>query len=183
MKAIDRVLQQWRFLKVRPYLFKGVRVLDIGCGDGAFFNKFSDFIVDGVGLDAGLIKTVSLKNGALYPWTIANDRLDLGLFDVITLLAVFEHLPFDEQKKVAQLSIPLLKPQGFIVLTVPSPKVKYILKLLCGLRLIDGMCLSQHYDFNPLTVPSFFSLPGLRLVKHSCFQLGFNHLFVFQKEA
>jgi hypothetical protein len=50
-----------------------------------------------------------------------------------------------------------------------------------AVRLIDGMSLEQHHGFDPRQTRSVFEPCGLRLVRASRFQLGFNNLFVFQK--
>ena len=53
MKMLDRVLQNWRIDKVRPYLRSGGRVLDIGCADGALFRRQPDLGVY-IGMDPAL---------------------------------------------------------------------------------------------------------------------------------
>jgi hypothetical protein len=64
---------------------------------------------------------------------------------------------------------------------VPSPLVDRILKILMGMRVLDGMEVDQHhgYDTN-LTIP-LFQQNGFALVKYKKFQLGLNNLFVFRK--
>jgi hypothetical protein len=58
-----------------------------------------------------------------------------------------------------------------------------VLDAMQALHLIDGMELDEHYGFDPREVPGLFEGAGLRLVHHSRFELGFNHLFVFEKGA
>src|SRR5262249_8766559 len=102
-------------------------------------------------------------------------------FDAITMLAVLEHVPAEQQPQWALACARLLKPGGYLVITTPSAMVDPILSLLKSIRLIDGMSLEEHYGFDPRCVPSVFSVGEMKLVKARKFQLGFNNLYVFQK--
>jgi SAM-dependent methyltransferase len=183
VKAIDRLLQRWRISKARPYATPGTRVLDIGCADGELF-RLIPHIGEGVGLDPDLPTTAPrLPNAVLlkglFPDALPDDRP----FDVITLLAVLEHVPPDSQRTLAFECARFLKPGGHLVITVPSPAVDHILAVLRFLRLIHGMALEQHYGYDPRQTADLFAVGGLSLVKARRFQLGLNNQFVFQKTA
>jgi hypothetical protein len=64
---------------------------------------------------------------------------------------------------------------------VPAKTVDHVLSALRFLRLIDGMSLEEHYGFEPGDTVRIFSPPAFRLLHHSRFQAGLNHLFVFEK--
>jgi SAM-dependent methyltransferase len=185
MKAVDRLLQRWRISKARAYVTPGARVLDIGCADGELFRRLAG-VSEGVGIDPDLPSTSSasaipcatLLKG-LFPQALLDDRP----FDVITLLAVLEHVPPDAQKTLALECARYLKPGGHLVITVPSPFVDHILTMLRFLRLIHGMALEQHYGYDPRQTATLFAVGGLVLVKARRFQLGLNNLFVFKKTA
>ena len=59
MKALDRVLQRWRMTIVRPYVFSGARVLDVGCADGTLFKYLGSKVGEAVGVDPGLNQSVT----------------------------------------------------------------------------------------------------------------------------
>jgi 2-polyprenyl-3-methyl-5-hydroxy-6-metoxy-1,4-benzoquinol methylase len=181
MKFLDRVLQRWRIEKARPYISSGARVLDVGCADGALFRVLDSQIGEGVGMDTNLGQPVRLGKIRLVPGRFPRDLGDVGSFDVITMLAVFEHVPPEEHKTVAQACANLLRPGGRLILTVPSPRVDRILAGLKLAHLIDGMSIEQHYGFDVRATPAIFSGQGFRLIKHETFQLGLNNLFLFRK--
>ncbi|MEE2664435.1 MAG: hypothetical protein VX681_10000 [Myxococcota bacterium] len=67
------------------------------------------------------------------------------------------------------------------MITTPAPAVDLILDVLTFLRLIDGMSLEQHYGFKPADTPGIFAPTRFRLIARESFQLGLNHLFVFER--
>jgi SAM-dependent methyltransferase len=181
MKALDRLLQRWRISKARPYVAPGARLLDIGCADGEIFRRISS-VGEGVGIDPDLPQaTLKLPNAILLKGLFPDVLPDERPFDVITLLAVLEHVPPEAQHALAQACAGHLKQGGHLVITVPSPFVDHILKVLRFCRLIHGMALEQHYGYDPRQTATLFAVGGLELLRARRFQLGLNHLFVFKK--
>ncbi len=181
MKTLDRILQHWRIAKARPYILPGTRLLDIGCADGALFEQLKSRIRDSIGIDPDLPGSSNKNHYKLIAGWFPQDLPNMLPFDVISLLAVLEHVPPEHQSQLAQDCARLLKPGGHLIITVPTPTVDQILKLLKFMRLIDGMALEQHYGFDADQTPTIFSVDGLVLVKMKKFQLRLNNLFVFQK--
>ncbi len=181
MRALDRFLQRWRIAKVLPFIPCGARVLDIGCADGALFHILGNHICEGIGLDPTLSSRVKGQNFDLIPGNFPDGLTETEPFDVITLLAVLEHIPEPELRPFADNCVFWLKPGGLLIITTPSPHADYILNILMALRLIDGMSLEEHHGFDPQQTPAIFSMPALKLVKSAKFQLYFNNLFIFQK--
>jgi SAM-dependent methyltransferase len=137
-----------------------------------------------VGVDPDLPQeTLKLPNAILLKGIFPDVLPDERPFDVITLLAVLEHVPPQAQKDLALACARYLKPAGHLIITVPSPLVDHILKVLRFCRLIHGMALEQHYGYDPRRTATLFAVGGLELVRARRFQLGLNHLFVFQKCA
>jgi SAM-dependent methyltransferase len=182
MTAIDRLLQRWRISKARPYVAPGARLLDIGCADGELFRRIPN-VAAGIGVDPDLPACrPPLANAVLLSGHFPEALPDHEPFDVITLLAVLEHVPTGAQTALAMECAHHLKPGGYLVITVPSPLVDHILSVLRFCRLIHGMALEQHYGYDPRQTAGLFAVGGLRLIRARRFQLGLNHLFVFQKD-
>jgi 2-polyprenyl-3-methyl-5-hydroxy-6-metoxy-1,4-benzoquinol methylase len=183
VKPLDRFLQAWRFRKVAPFLRSSARVLDIGSADGALFRRYPG-VRAFVGVDPDADGTRRLAPNAqllrgVFPDVLQDDEP----FDVISLLAVLEHVPPTEQPRLAAECARRLTPGGVVVVTVPSPVVDTILALLKRLHLIDGMSVEQHYGFDAHRTVDLFTSPGLSLIKAKRFQLGVNNLFVFEKRT
>lgn len=110
------------------------------------------------------------------------DDLPAGqTFDVITMLAVLEHLPRQVQAGLGDAFAASLNPGGRVVITVPSPRVDDILHLLVRLRLIAGIAVHEHYGFKPGETVGLFPATRFRVLRRSTFQLGLNNLFVFER--
>ena len=102
-------------------------------------------------------------------------------FDAVVMLAVIEHVS-QEALTTWAIAVPtLLRPGGKLIITVPAPVVDRILDVGIRLRLLHGMDTANHHGFDPRVVPEEFSIPSIRLVKASRFELGLNHLFVFER--
>jgi len=180
VKPLDRLLQRWRIRKVLPYLSGKCRLLDVGCAGGPILCA-APGVSEYVGIDPGVEEPAQTGNALFFRGWFPHDLPELPPFDVITMLAVLEHIPETQQADVAEACSRLLKPGGHLLITTPSPVVDDILAVLKFLRLVDGIAIEQHYGFKPSRTPGVFSAAGLTLVEWSRFQLGVNNLFVFRK--
>ena len=182
MKFLDRFLRDWRIKMTTPYVRAHDRVLDIGCFDATLFEKLSAKpIGKSIGIDPLLKATIESEGYILVSGKFPNDLPADKTFNCITLLAVLEHIPDEEQYKLSNDCFNYLEPSGRVIITVPSPFVDHILWILTKLRLIDGMSLEEHYGFMVDNVPMIFNSEQFKLIKQKRFQLGLNNLFVFEK--
>ena len=138
-------------------------------------------ISHGVGIEPTLDERVVTEHYELIPGSFPDQRPRDIQFDVITMLAVLEHIPPSQQALLGDACAALLKPGGRIVITVPSPRVDDILHVLLRLHLIAGIAAHEHYGFDPDDTPGIFRGPRYRVVERRRFQLGLNNLFVFVK--
>ena len=178
LKPLDRVLQEWRIAQALPHIPRGARVLDVGAHHGELLFR----IGGGVGIDPhapSISGDVTLLRG-----TFPDDRVaklaEERAFDVVTMLAVFEHVR--DPRAVAKQVAAVLAPLGRFVLTVPDAKVDRILDVLLRLKLVDGMSADEeHHGFDVRELPRILDDAGFDVVKHARFQIGLNNLFVAVK--
>ena len=178
MTPLDRLIQWLRIRKALPHIPHGGRLLDVGCADGALIRAAAGRVREAVGIDPDAPDIPGLVRGS-FP----SDLRDLGPYDVIALLAVFEHVPDAQRPAFVAACRRLLRPGGRVVVTVPAPLVDRIVDLLRRLRLVHGMDIDAHHGYQPGETPGYFEAVGMRLVRHEPFELGLNHLFVFELPA
>ena len=183
MKQLDRYLRDVRIAKAGRFVEKGDVVVDVGCLDGTMFERWSETIEYSYGVDPTLAEKREERGYVLYPGLFPAALPEGIECDVITMLAVLEHVPKDAQDELAAACERILRPGGRVVITVPSPQVDTILEVLSRLRVIDGMSLEEHYGFEPADTERIFAPPAFRLAEKRRFQLGLNNLFVFEKPA
>ena len=175
MTPLDRLIQRIRIGKALPHIPAGGRLLDVGCADGALIRAVGGRVQGAVGIDPDAPAGAGLVRGS-FP----RDLRDRGPYDVIALLAVFEHVPDGERAAFVAACRGLLRAGGRVVLTVPAPLVDRIVDTLRRMRLLHGMDIEAHHGYRPEETPAYFAAAGMRLVTHERFELGLNHLFVFE---
>ncbi len=185
MTRLDDKLRDLRIAKVLALVPDGSRVLDVGCRDGTLFKMMGSRLGEGVGIDADLDGVVTEGRFKLVPGWFPKDLPDdVGQFDAITMLALFEHIPPEAQDDVVASCRRLLKPGGRVVMTVPSKQVDTILDVLEKVKLVQDDSIHQHYGFDAKkdTEP-LFQRGGFVTQHRKAFQLGLNNLFCFTVAA
>ena len=136
-----------RFKKVKKHIPKDSAVCDIGCGsDACFLKNISGLIKHGVGLDKDIKEykdsKIELRNLEVF------ERIPLEgeKFDVITMMAALEHMDYPQE--VLKESFRILKKEGKLIMTTPTPLSKSILEILAfKLRLINKESIRDHKNY------------------------------------
>ena len=192
MTPLDRALQWLRVREALPHIPEDSRLLDIGCADGHLLRAAGGRLREGVGIDPDAPAARAAGDGErrapnvptkfpILRGAFPDDFRLPGPFDVITMLAVFEHFSEADQPRVVEACRALLRPGGRVVITVPAPKVDRIVDVLRTLRLAHGMDIDAHHGFAPEEIPQRFG--GFKVVRHDLFEFGLNHLYVLEKTA
>jgi hypothetical protein len=181
MKSLDRFIQRWRMRQAMRFIPGNARVIDIGAHEGELFVALGDRLARGFGVEPLRKADLEADKFLVVPGFFPAARPKDSGWNAVTMLAVLEHIPTSEQPALAAACHELLCPGGRVIITVPAKAVDHILAVLRWLRLIDGMSLEEHYGFEPADTERIFSAPSFRLLHRSKFQLGLNHLFVFER--
>jgi len=169
--------------KALRYVRAHARVIDIGAHQGELFQALGNRLQTGFGIEPVITVPIKSSTYAIYPGFFPSVRPSDPGWDAITMLAVLEHVPRAEQTALVKSCHELLKIGGRVIITVPSEAVDSVLAILKFMRLIDGMSLEEHFGFKPDETPRLFSSPQFKLIRHERFQMGLNHLYVFEKTA
>ncbi|MHC4600938.1 MAG: class I SAM-dependent methyltransferase [Planctomycetota bacterium] len=137
------------------------RLLDIGCGLGGFLKAASEegWKPEGVEI-VPEIATYAAKSFPVHATSLGNAPLEDGLFDVVRLNNVIEHLP--SPREVVATSFRILRPGGLLI--VSPPNFDSLSVAVCGAewRYIAG---DQHiYLFGPPTLRRLLEDGGFRVV-------------------
>lgn len=146
---LEKFLAQKRANLANNFINENLRkgkILDIGCGTNPLFlveTKFKtkygiDYSLKNIGFKKNLIlKKIDIGKNTLLPFS--NE-----FFDVITMLAVIEHINpkkiiniFKEIKRV-------LKFNGIFILTTPCPWSNKLIKFMAKLKLISQIEIKEH---------------------------------------
>jgi len=123
------------------------RLLDIGCGAYPYFLTNTEF-KEKFGLDSvGLVSSIDpivlvrqdLSKKAVLPF-------DSNFFDVVTMLAVVEHLEAERLSGVLSEIRRVLKSGGLLVLTTPTRCADTLLKVMAKLWLVSSTEIEDHKD-------------------------------------
>lgn len=146
----------WEELKhLTKYVKQGDRVLDLGCGNGRFYEELKTLKISYTGIDhsGGLIEQAQKKFGeeAIFMY---GDALSLPFkknsYDVVYSFAVLHHIPSKQFRKLFFEEIDrVLKDDGIAIITVWNIwQKKFIPKIIrTGLLKLIGLTKLDFKDF------------------------------------
>lgn len=152
---LEGFLSRWRTKvanKLIPDTHRLGRILDIGCGNYPFFLLHTDF-TEKYGIDK-VIKTedapqlegqrIFLKNCDLEKENII--PYDDNYFDVVTMLAVCEHIHLDCFSQVLIEIHRILKPNRACVITTPASWTFNLLRVLAKVNIVSKEEIDEHKE-------------------------------------
>lgn len=181
MNGVDRFLQHKRIAEGLRWMPAGSHVLDIGCADGALFRQARSLITSGLGIDPDEPSDWPTGPYEFRQGTFPDALDGADGFDAITMLAVIEHVPSEIRQVWFETVTAVLNPGGRLIITVPAPAVDRLLDVGIRLHLLHGMDAESHHGFDPRIIPEELSTSAMRLLRASRFEMGFNHLYVYER--
>jgi SAM-dependent methyltransferase len=167
---------------IPPKSRKGT-VLDIGCGPYPYFLLHTEF-VEKYGLDKAFKEDSSRSLGqegiVVRQFDVENDLiipLENDHFDVVVMLAVFEHITPHRLVAVVREIRRVLKPGGAYVLTTPAGWTDGLLRFLAALGMVSKVEIDDHKDrYTPSKVRRILRDGGFadNKVTTGYFELGVN---------
>jgi SAM-dependent methyltransferase len=179
---LERPLSILRSRKVKKYC-RDQAVLDFGCGAGLLnLIALRDVASSLSGFDQLFLNQKTWLSPEGFTLFGSYDCIPNNAFDIITSLAVFEHIQPDELPEVLNRLKSKLKVGGKIVGTVPTPLGKPVLEFVSfRLKLIDESQIRDHkVYYDQVSLESQVKKSGLKLGYYEKFQFGMNSFFVLE---
>jgi SAM-dependent methyltransferase len=131
-----------------PAELRSGRILDIGCGSFPYFLSHTAFQEKFAVDQLPMPQETAAKNKIEFFTLNLNEEPKLPFkgeyFDVVTLLAVVEHLNPDSMARLFQEACRVLRPGGIVILTTPAAWSDGLLKLMAQLRLVSAEEIHEH---------------------------------------
>lgn len=169
--TIDLLLAKWRYRTAIGQIKQAGKrgyILDIGCGGYPLFLTYVDF-AGKYGLDRN-ISSSAIENIKKDGIILVNHDVEANggelpfednYFDVVTMLAVFEHIEPDRLVDIHRSIYRILKPDGLCVLTTPAFWTEGLLRLLAKWNVISDAPIKEHKDsYDYSTVSSVLRQAG-----------------------
>ncbi len=164
-----------------PGALRSGRILDIGCGSFPYFlshTAFKEkFAVDQLQMPPETAAQNQIEFFTLNLNDVPRLPFEGGYFDVVTLLAVVEHLDPDSMAILFQESCRVLRPGGMVILTTPAAWSDGLLKLMARMSLVSAEEIHEHAFAYTLPLLGWhFGQAGFKMskVKFGYFELGLN---------
>lgn len=129
-----------------PEKFREGKILDIGCGSTPYFLINTRFR-EKHGIDPSLRNIYLKKDIKLKKFDIEdNSKLPFpaDYFDVVTMLAVIEHIEPGKMVQVLREIRRVLRPGGRFIMTTPAKFANKILKIMSIFKLISSKEFEEH---------------------------------------
>lgn len=176
--ALDMFICRWRSRTVRAHVRPGDTMLDFGCGHQAMILRAVQMDLKlGIGLDYDATPGRLAPNLEIRQFHF-KDRFEFpdGSFDVVSILAVLEHIPLGQVDRLIAEFHRILKPGGRVLITTPTPAAKPVLDFLAfKLHLISEPEIADHqHYYSQADLQALAARHGLQFSAYHRFLFGFN---------
>lgn len=162
---------------IPPQLRQG-RILDIGCGNFPYFLAHTYF-KEKFGIDQ-LLSAPASGNIIYHEYNLNTHTIlpfETGFFNVVTMLAVIEHLNPEVMVDLFREIHRVLLPDGVLILTTPAAWANGLLTFLSGIGLVSKEEIDEHvYTYTLPLLGWYFGAAGFPMDRLSfgSFEFGMN---------
>jgi SAM-dependent methyltransferase len=163
-----------------PTDLRSGRILDVGCGSYPYFLAHTEF-EEKFAVDKSARPAAAPSE--LQWCTLDLHDMKTGLpfpsehFDVVTMLAVIEHLDPDRLGDLLAEVRRVLRPRGVLILTTPAPWSDGLLRVMARLGLVSAEEIEEHqFPYRPPLIGAFLGAAGFnaRSLRFGYFEAGLN---------
>lgn len=176
--VLEGFLAKKRGLKANqliPASHRDGRIADVGCGSHPHFLLHTPFR-EKYGFDKVVDENYHQRfldeNIRFSHFDVEKNEsipFEEGYFDVVTLLAVFEHLEKEALEKLLGEIHRILKSGGLFIMTTPAFWTKSLLKGMAKLKLVSPVEIGEHKNhYTPSQITSFLEKGNFRKGKIEC---------------
>jgi len=171
-----------------PNVSRKGRILDIGCGTYPYLLSKINF-KEKYGLDQNLNELCKgqFNDINLQKFNIENEKVipfQSAYFDIVTMLAVCEHLGQNVLSEKFTEVHRVLKPEGRFIITTPAPWSSFILKIMAALKLVSFVEIEEHKClYSRFKILSLLNQCGFNFkkIKSGYFELFMNTWIIAEK--
>ncbi|RJQ25341.1 class I SAM-dependent methyltransferase [Candidatus Parcubacteria bacterium] len=187
--VLENLLSNLRAQKANSLIDNNLRagkVLDIGCGLFPYFLSSTEF-KEKYGIDKYIYqKGFNDKEVHLKQIDVENEKIPFPEehFDVVVMLAVFEHIKPENLEFVIGEIFRVLKKNGQLIVTTPSQWSVPVLHILSRINIISKVEIDDHKNsFSALSIADQIRKSGFNKekIKKGYFELFLNMWFMARK--
>lgn len=175
---LEGILAKKRALKANSLIPEDKRkgkILDIGCGSFPYFLSVTKFS-EKYGIDPSLI-TSQHQDIKLSKIDVTKKKTPFNdsFFDVVTMLAVFEHIEMDKINFVLGEIKRVLKKGGTLLITTPAPWSDKLLHAMANIGVISKEEIHEHKShYAKLKIENIIKESGFSKIKSGYFEAFMN---------
>ncbi len=179
---VDIILENIRLNKIKKYIPKNSILLDVGCSYRfKLLKTLKKKIKKGYGIDLE-VNNHRQDNLVFFNIDITKNKIPLknNSIDIIVMLAVIEHIV--NPTNILSEMHRILKKNGTLLLTTPSPKSKPILEFGAKFGIFNKKEIFDHkLYYNKKKLFKVLKAANFKIIKYEYFQFGLNQAAICKK--